>query len=54
MCIPGSVLLLLAEIVETDVAEVGTQNNEICVPNRRGSSPVDENFFLFFFLHFGM
>ena len=52
MCIPGSVLLLLAEIVETDVAEVGTQNNEICVPNRRGSSPVDENLFFVLFFTF--
>ena len=41
----------LAKIVEIDVAEVGTQNNEICsrVPDRRGSNPVDDNFFLFFF-----
>ena len=30
MCILGSVLLFLAEIVEIDVAEVGTKNNEIC------------------------
>ena len=41
---------LLAKIVEIDVAEVGTQNNEICScgPDRRGSSPVGDNFFLFF------
>ena len=30
MCIAESVLLFLAKIVEIDVAEVGTQNNEIC------------------------
>ena len=31
MCILGSILLFLAEIVEIDVAEAGTQkNNEIC------------------------
>ena len=30
MCILGGVLLFLAEIVEIDVAEVGTKNNEIC------------------------
>ena len=30
MCILGSVLLFLAEIVEIDVVEVGTKNNEIC------------------------
>ena len=42
---------LLAKIVEIDVAEVGTQNNEICScgPDRRGSSPVGDNFFFFFF-----
>ena len=50
MCIPVNVLLFLAKIVEIDVAEVGTQNNEICScgPDRPGSSPVDDNFFLFF------
>ena len=39
----------LAKIVEIDVAEVGTQNNEICScgPDRRGSSPTN-NFFLLF------
>ena len=30
MCILGSILLFLAEIVEIDVAEAGTKNNEIC------------------------
>ena len=30
MCIPGSVLLFSAKIVEIDVAELGTNNNEIC------------------------
>ena len=30
MSIPGSILLFLAKIVEIDVGEVGTQNNEIC------------------------
>ena len=40
VCIPGSVLLFLAKIVETDVAEVGTQNN---------GSPVDDNYFVFFY-----
>ena len=30
MCILGGVLLFLVEIVEIDVAEVGTKNNEIC------------------------
>ena len=30
MCIRGSILLFLAEIVEIDVAEAGTKNNEIC------------------------
>ena len=41
---------LLAKIVEIDVAEVGTQNNEICSygPDRRGSSPAGDNFFSFF------
>ena len=41
----------LAKIVEIDVAEVGIQNNEICScgPDRRGSSPVDDNFFLVLF-----
>ena len=46
---------LLAKIVEIDVAEVDTQNNEICScgPDRRGSSPVDDNFcFVLFFLTF--
>ena len=54
MCIPGSVLLFLAKIVKIDVAEVGTQNNEICScgPDRRGSSPVDDNFFFVLFLTF--
>ena len=46
---------VLAKIVEIDVAEVGTQNNEIWSsgPDRRGSSPVDDNFFVLFY-HFGM
>ena len=30
MCILGSILLFLTEIVEIDVAEAGTKNNEIC------------------------
>ena len=30
MCILGDFLLFLAEIVEIDVAKVGTKNNEIC------------------------
>ena len=39
----------LAKIVEIDIAEVGTQNNEIwsCDPDRQGSSPVDDNFLFF-------
>ena len=36
MCISGSVSLFLAKIVEVDVAEVGTQNNEICYVTRTG------------------
>ena len=44
------VLLFSARIVEIDVAEVGTQNNEICScgPDRRGSNPVDDIFFVLF------
>ena len=30
MCIPGSLLLFSAKMVEIDVAEVGTKNNEMC------------------------
>ena len=30
MCILGSILLFLAEIVEINVAEAGTKNNKIC------------------------
>ena len=52
---PRKSLDVLTKIVEIDVAEVGTQNNEIwsCGPDRRGSSPVDDNFFALFY-HFGM
>ena len=48
---PKKRFAFLAKIVEIDVAEVGTQNNEICScgPDRRGSSPVGDNFFFFFF-----
>ena len=46
---------LVAKSVEIDVAEVGTQNNEIysCGPDRRCSSPVDDYFFVLL-LRFGM
>ena len=48
---PRKSFALLAKIVKIDVAEVGTQNNEICScgPDRRGSSPVHDNFFGSFF-----
>ena len=47
---PRKSFALLAKIVEIDVAEVGAQNNEICScgPDRRGSNPVDDNFFVLF------
>ena len=50
---PKKRFAFLTKIVEIDVAEVGTQNNEICScgPDRRGSNPVDDNFFLFFFFN---
>ena len=47
---PKKRFAFLAKIVEIDVAEVGTQNNEICScgPDRRGSSPVGDNVFFLF------
>ena len=52
---PRKSLDVLTKIVEIDVAKVGTQNNEIwsCGLDRRGLSPVDDNFFVLFY-HFGM
>ena len=48
---PKKRFAFLVKIVEIDVTEIGTQNNEICScgPDRRGSSPVGDNFFFFFF-----
>ena len=47
---PKKRFAFLAKIVEINVAEVGTQNNEICScgPDRQGSSPVGDIFFSFF------
>ena len=50
---PKKRFAFVTKIVEIDVAEVGTQNNEICScgPDRRGSSPVGDNFFSSFFFN---
>ena len=47
---PRKRLLFFTKIFEINVAEVDTQNNEICScgPDRRGSSPVGDIFFSFF------
>ena len=51
---PKKRFAFLAKIVEIDVAEVGTQNNEICScgPDGRGSIPVSDKIFFLFFLTF--
>ena len=40
MCIPGSVVLFSAKIVEIDVAEIGTKNNEFALCGRTISNYV--------------